>query len=88
MAIIYNDAELEEYLAEAMSVSSGHAVLLDQYIEDAFEIDVDAVSDGERVIIGGIMQHIEEAGIHSGDSACVLPPYKSRNVSVPGPSIS
>jgi len=76
MAIIYSDEELEEYLAEALSVSSGHAVLLDQYIEDAFEIDVDAVADGERVIIGGIMQHIEEAGIHSGDSACVLPPYK------------
>ena len=51
-------------------------ILIDQYLEDAFEIDVDAVADGERVVIGGIMQHIEEAGIHSGDSACVLPPYK------------
>jgi len=76
MAIVCDEAELEEYLSEAMSVSQGHPVLLDKYIEDAFEIDVDAVADGERVVIGGIMQHIEEAGVHSGDSACVLPPYK------------
>jgi len=76
MAIVYSDEELEEYLTHAVNASSGHVVLLDQYVEDAFEIDVDAVADGERVVIGGIMQHIEEAGVHSGDSACVLPPYK------------
>jgi carbamoyl-phosphate synthase large subunit len=51
-------------------------ILVDQFLEDAYEIDVDAIGDGERVVIGGVMQHIEEAGIHSGDSACVLPPYK------------
>ncbi len=58
------------------AVSLDRPILIDQFLEDAFEVDVDAVCDGERVVIGGIMQHIEEAGIHSGDSACVLPPYK------------
>ncbi len=76
MAIAYDDASLLNFLAEAARVSPGNPVLIDQFIEDAFEVDVDAVSDGEDVVIAGVMQHIEEAGIHSGDSACVLPPYK------------
>ena len=76
MAIVYEESELEYYLAQATAAAPGHAVLIDRYIEDAFEIDVDAVGDGEKVVIGGIMQHIEEAGVHSGDSACVLPPFK------------
>jgi carbamoyl-phosphate synthase large subunit len=76
MAIAYDDANLLTFLAEAARVSPGHPALIDQFIEDAFEVDVDAVGDGEQVVIAGIMQHIEEAGIHSGDSACVLPPYK------------
>jgi carbamoyl-phosphate synthase large subunit len=76
MAIVYNDEELQDYLGEAMRVSPEHPILLDRYVEDAFEVDVDALCDGRQVIIGGIMQQIEEAGVHSGDSACVLPPYK------------
>ncbi len=76
MAIVYDDETLARFVQEAARVSEGRPVLIDQYIEDAFEVDVDAVADGERVVIGGVMQHIEEAGVHSGDSACVLPPYK------------
>jgi carbamoyl-phosphate synthase large subunit len=76
MAIVYDEASLEGYMREAIAVSEEHPVLIDQFLEDAFEVDVDAVADGQRVVIGGIMQHIEEAGVHSGDSACVLPPYK------------
>ncbi len=76
MAICYDEEALERYVTEAVAVSEGHPILIDQYVEDAYEVDVDAVGDGERVVIGGIMQHIEEAGVHSGDSACVLPPYK------------
>ncbi|MCB8928844.1 MAG: carbamoyl-phosphate synthase large subunit [Ardenticatenaceae bacterium] len=76
MAIAYDDDSLRSFLAEAARVSPGNPVLIDQFIEDAFEVDVDAVADGERVVMAGVMQHIEEAGIHSGDSACVLPPYK------------
>ena len=76
MAIAYDKASMLEFLAEAASVSPGNPVLIDQFIEDAYEVDVDAVSDGENVVISGVMQHIEEAGVHSGDSACVLPPYK------------
>jgi carbamoyl-phosphate synthase large subunit len=76
MAIAYDDASLLAFLAEAARVSPGNPVLIDQFIEDAFEVDVDALADGEQVVIAGVMQHIEEAGIHSGDSACVLPPYK------------
>ncbi|MBL8131171.1 MAG: carbamoyl-phosphate synthase large subunit [Anaerolineae bacterium] len=75
MAIVFDRAMLADWL-EKHSESLGHPVLIDQFLDDAFEIDVDALCDGERVVIGGIMQHIEEAGIHSGDSACVLPPYK------------
>ncbi len=75
MEIVYDDKGLTKYLNEAASeISEDHPVLVDKYIEDAFEFDVDAVSDGEESIICGIMQHIEEAGIHSGDSACALPP--------------
>ena len=75
MEIVYDAAGLARYLREEVSeVTPDHPVLVDRYIEDAFEFDVDAVSDGERTIICGIMQHIEEAGVHSGDSACVLPP--------------
>ncbi len=76
MAVVYNEGALANYVAEAIAVAPGKPILIDHYLEDAFEIDVDAVADGERVVIGGIMQHIEEAGVHSGDSACVLPPYK------------
>ena len=76
MAIAYDDEALLRFLQEAAQVSPGNPVLIDQFIEDAFEVDVDAVADGERVVIAGVMQHIEEAGVHSGDSACVLPPYK------------
>jgi carbamoyl-phosphate synthase large subunit len=76
MAIAYDDDSLLHFLVEATEASPGNPVLIDQFIEDAFEVDVDAVADGERVVIAGVMQHIEEAGVHSGDSACVLPPYK------------
>lgn len=76
MAIVYDHSQLAGYVAEAMAAAPGQPILIDQFLEDAFEADVDAVADGERVVIGGVMQHIEEAGIHSGDSACVLPPYK------------
>lgn len=76
MEIAYDDASLGQFLAAAAAASSEGPVLIDHYLEDAFEIDVDALADGERVVPAGIMQHIEEAGVHSGDSACVLPPYK------------
>jgi carbamoylphosphate synthase large subunit len=76
MAIAYDDAGLEQYLHEAARISEGQPVLIDRYLEDAFEVDVDAIGDGERVVIGGIMEHVEEAGVHSGDSAMVMPPYK------------
>jgi carbamoyl-phosphate synthase large subunit len=75
MAICYDRAALEDALRQDIAWD-GKPVLIDRYLEDAFEIDVDALGDGQHVTIGGIMQHIEEAGIHSGDSACVLPPYK------------
>jgi carbamoyl-phosphate synthase large subunit len=75
MKIVYDRKELESFTRLAILESSGHPVLIDKFVEDAVEIDVDAVSDGKVTIIGGIMEHIEEAGIHSGDSACVLPPY-------------
>jgi carbamoyl-phosphate synthase large subunit len=75
MAIIFDDEMLKSWL-DKHAQALGHPVLIDQFLDDAFEIDVDALCDGEFVTIGGIMQHIEEAGVHSGDSACVLPPYK------------
>jgi carbamoyl-phosphate synthase large subunit len=75
MEIVYDDASLEKYIHAAARVSPNHPVLVDKFLEDAFEFDVDAISDGHETLICGFMQHIEEAGIHSGDSSCVLPPY-------------
>jgi carbamoyl-phosphate synthase large subunit len=74
MEIVYQQAQLEAFIHQAVHVSPGHPILVDQFLLDAIEIDVDAISDGNITVIGGIMEHIEEAGIHSGDSACVLPP--------------
>ena len=74
MKIVYDQASLEDFTRLAMIASPGHPVLIDKFVEDAIEVDVDAISDGKDTIIGGIMEHVEEAGIHSGDSACVLPP--------------
>jgi carbamoyl-phosphate synthase large subunit len=74
MKIVYDSAELENFTRLAIAASSEHPVLIDHFLEAALEVDVDAISDGKTTIIGGIMEHIEEAGIHSGDSACVLPP--------------
>ncbi|HVT38964.1 MAG TPA: carbamoyl-phosphate synthase large subunit [Gemmatimonadaceae bacterium] len=74
MEIVYDEATLRDYFTRAVRVSEDRPVLIDSFLEDAFEVDVDAISDGRRVVIGGVMQHIENAGIHSGDSACVLPP--------------
>ncbi len=76
MEIVYSKEQLIDYIARSADVTEGHPILIDEFLEDAFEFDVDALCDGETVHIGGIMQHIEEAGIHSGDSACVLPPYR------------
>jgi len=75
MKIVYNRKDLENFTRLAILASPGHPVLIDKFLEDAVELDVDAISDGKTTIIGGIMEHIEEAGIHSGDSACVLPPH-------------
>jgi carbamoyl-phosphate synthase large subunit len=75
MEVVYDDADLEQYLKEAVSASNERPVLIDRFLRDAAEVDVDVVSDGSDVIVGGLMEHIEEAGIHSGDSACALPPY-------------
>ncbi|WP_413827037.1 carbamoyl-phosphate synthase large subunit [Methanobrevibacter sp. UBA313] len=74
MEIVYDDTELETYMQEAVKVSSEHPILVDKFLEDAIELDVDVLCDGENVFIAGIMEHIEEAGVHSGDSACVMPP--------------
>ncbi|MFN8176702.1 MAG: carbamoyl-phosphate synthase large subunit [bacterium] len=82
MRIVYDAPQLQEYMKEALDASPGHPVQIDRFLEDAFEFDVDAISDGERCVIAGVMQHIEEAGIHSGDSACVLPPYRIRGEDV------
>jgi carbamoyl-phosphate synthase large subunit len=75
MEIVYDEESLRDYFGRAVRVSEERPVLVDAFLEDAFEADVDAISDGETVVIGGVMQHIEDAGIHSGDSACVLPPF-------------
>ncbi len=75
MRIIYSEEELKDFVSQAVEVSAGHPILIDKFLEDAIELDVDAISDGEITIIAGIMEHIEEAGIHSGDSACVIPPF-------------
>ena len=76
MEIVYDDDSLKKYVKRATEISGDHPILIDQFLEDAFEFDVDAISDGADVSIAGIMQHIEEAGIHSGDSACVIPSYE------------
>ncbi|MDP1526422.1 MAG: carbamoyl-phosphate synthase large subunit [Rhodocyclaceae bacterium] len=75
MEIVHEEKDLERYMREAVKVSNDSPVLLDRYLNDATEVDVDALSDGKQVIIGGIMEHIEQAGVHSGDSACSLPPF-------------
>ena len=75
MEIIYSHLDLRKYIDEAVRVSGSNPVLIDRFLNDAIEVDVDAISDGEKVFVAGIMEHIEEAGIHSGDSACSLPPY-------------
>ncbi|SIQ25686.1 carbamoyl-phosphate synthase large subunit [Aromatoleum tolulyticum] len=75
MEIVHEQKDLERYMREAVKVSNESPVLLDRFLNDATEVDVDALSDGEQIIIGGIMEHIEQAGVHSGDSACSLPPY-------------
>ncbi len=76
MAIVYTEETLDEYVEAAFAAAEGvsQSVLVDDYLQDSFELDVDAISDGKRVVIGGVMEHIEEAGVHSGDSACVIPP--------------
>jgi len=75
MQIIWDREDLQRYMSEAVRVSPEHPVLVDKFLEDALEVDVDAIADAERVVVGGVMEHIEKAGIHSGDSACALPPY-------------
>jgi len=83
MEICYDQAQFERYVAEAFIVAQGQPVLIDRFLEDAIEVDVDAIADGRQTIVAGIMEHIEEAGVHSGDSACALPPY-----SLPGPVLA
>ena len=75
MEIVYSEKALKKYIKEAVQVSPNHPVLIDEFLKDAKEVDVDAISDGETVVVGGILEHIEEAGVHSGDSAMVLPPF-------------
>ncbi len=75
MEIVYDEDTLSRYVAYALEVSPGKPILIDKFLESAVEVDVDCLSDGTRTLIGGVMQHIEEAGIHSGDSACIIPPY-------------
>ncbi len=76
MALVDSEANLAGFIQQAIEATPNQPILIDKFLEDAFEIDVDALSDGERVVVGAVMQHIEEAGVHSGDAACVLPPYK------------
>src|SRR5262247_3358308 len=76
MVIVYDESSLDNYMQAAVQVSHERPILIDEFLEDAYEIDVDALCDGEQVVIGGIMEHIEEAGVHSGDSSCVLPTYQ------------
>jgi carbamoyl-phosphate synthase large subunit len=75
MEIVYDETSLARFVAEAFDASPDHPVLIDKFLEDATEVDVDAVCDGQRTLVGGVMEHIEEAGIHSGDSACAIPPF-------------
>jgi carbamoyl-phosphate synthase large subunit len=83
MEICYDDAQFERFVAEAFIAAEGQPVLIDQFLEGATEVDVDCISDGKDVVVPGIMEHIEDAGVHSGDSACAIPPY-----SLPGPVIA
>ena len=83
MEICYDASQLDQFVGEAFIAAQGQPVLIDSFLEDAIEVDVDAISDGENVIVAGIMEHIEEAGVHSGDSACAIPPY-----SLPGPVLN
>ena len=76
MALVESESHLAGFIQKAIEAAPGQPILIDKFMEDAFEVDVDALADGERVVIGAVMQHIEEAGVHSGDAACVLPPYK------------
>ena len=76
MALVDSEENLAGFIQKAIEAAPGQPILIDKFMEDAFEIDVDALADGERVVVGAVMQHIEEAGVHSGDAACVLPPYK------------
>ncbi len=82
MEICYDDKQFERFVVEAFLVAQGQPVLIDSFLEDAVEVDVDAIGDGQEVIVAGVMEHIEEAGVHSGDSACAIPPY-----SLPGPVV-
>ena len=82
MEIVHEQADLERYMREAVKVSHDSPVLLDRYLNDAIEVDVDCLSDGKRTLIGGVMEHIEQAGIHSGDSACSLPPYSLKQETI------
>src|SRR3954463_5707239 len=75
MEIVYAESDLKRYMREAVKVSNDSPVLIDRFLNDAIEVDVDAICDGKAVLIGGIMEHIEQAGVHSGDSACSLPPF-------------
>jgi carbamoyl-phosphate synthase large subunit len=82
MEIVYDESSLRDYFERAVRASPDHPVLIDSFLEDAFEADVDALADGTDVVIAGVMQHIEDAGVHSGDSACVLPPYLLKDAEV------
>src|SRR5207244_2739669 len=75
MEIVYDESSLRGYVERALEVSAGKPILIDKFLESAVEVDVDCLCDTRRTLIGGVMQHIEEAGIHSGDSACVIPPH-------------
>ena len=74
MEIVYDETSLKACVENALEVSGKHPILIDKFLDDATELDVDAISDGKKVVIGGVMEHIEQAGVHSGDSACSLPP--------------
>jgi carbamoyl-phosphate synthase large subunit len=82
MEVVYEETRLRAWMLEAAHVSPDHPVLIDKFLEDALEIDVDAVADKDIVVIGGVMEHIEKAGVHSGDAACALPPYSLDEVQV------
>ncbi len=86
MEICYDQSQFERFVTEAFIVSQGQPVLIDRFLEDAIEVDVDAIADGRQVVVAGIMEHIEEAGIHSGDSACALPPYSLNGADYAGNS--